>query len=1123
MDGNEGLIEARSRIDVCYREQLPELDLSELGLEQIPDLSLLTHLRVLNLSGNLISKLEGLDNLGSLQRLDLDGNQISRLEGLDNFGSLRQLYLNRNQISKLEGLGNLGSLQRLYLFGNQISKLEGLDSLCSLQHLHLSDNQISKLEGLDRLRSLEILGLNSNQISKLEGLNSFDSLRELYLSQNRISKLEGLDNLGSLQQLYLSYNQISKLEDLDSRGSLLGLWLDNNQISKLEGLDSLGSLQILDVSNNRLAIVNNITELQTLINRLNTLKIDGNPVWLHYGMILEEDYRVNHLETIKSFFNDLPSFQAVDLPCKVVLLGNHAAGKSSLLSCLLGEKIDLKHESTHGLKVKVPVSGQQGINQGLPEAVYYDFGGQDFYHGIYRLFIKQQALKILVVDPANNSNRLRHENCNTVANIQYTQDFNLKYWAAQVNYMQDKHMISDHATSVDKDILLVQSHHNENSILKWQLANDAGNERVYRFFGLNLHQDVVNAQGRIASGKKETIASIELDHFKSTFNLIALARRQHVLLTPQRIQLTLDILELIRQDRPEDAKPVKVSTFKNKKYDKKHPLKWFKLQLEQLNAAGLVLYDQKVAAGEYVWLNPKALVDYIHKHILSPELIRSGAQQGIISQVDFNKKRINAKTLELMEYYRIIFRHQPDENNEQQVEYIIPNYLPLVGSNDTLVALSTFGLNKPSFILRFLRFIPVGMINHLVCFFGRQPDKKLFWRDMMVFTLSKGPSSRYRIHIKLDFSKLEIQVCVDGLERDYNNVCKYLFYCLMRFYWDVHAKDESALTYAEFYRLGERHVRHSNKDELIDMEQQHDKFLSDEDKKVWQDFYGKNGGVAGVANDDYVPDDLYVSLTGESFVKYSQLLNHDEKEPLIKAYSLQRKEESDDVEPIALPQGVAVQDFAIFTQRTFTSVKKIFISYSRMDVSYKNELSLVLKTSLESGGHEVWDCGELELGKWDGQIKHKLKEADLIICMLSINFFASNYIVHHELIETLRALENGSKQQIMCVVVKAFPWDSFSRLGKQAKWGDDRMGNLKQQLEAEFKVDHSSTEQAQLSVDEAKAKITEYQFLPYRYHAQSSIRGEHVQRITPLASLSDADRDEVYVEIEGRVRKALGI
>jgi internalin A len=1000
------------------------------------------------------------------------------------------LNLSNNNISKLEGLGDLDSLQVFDLSSNNISKLEGLSSLDSLQVLNLSNNNITKLEGFDSLDNLQELRLSGNQISKLEGLGSLSNLQGLNLSGNQISKLDGLDSLGNLQELYLSGNQISKLG---------------------KGLEHLNALTALYLSNNYLRVAEDIYELEILMPSLDILKISGNPVWLHFGMILEDDYTANHLETIKSFFNDLPNFQAVDLPCKVVLLGNHAAGKSSLLSCLLGEKIDLKHESTHGLKVKVPPSSQPEINYGLPDTVYYDFGGQDFYHGIYRLFIKQQALKILLVDPANNSNRLRHENCNTVANIQYTQDFNLKYWAAQINYMQDKHVLSDHATSVDKDILLVQSHHNENSTLKWQLANDAGNERVYRFFGLNLHQDVVNAQESIALEKKETIASIELAHFKSTFNLIALARRQQVLLTPQRIQLTRDVLELIRQDRQEDAKPVKVITFKNQKFGRKYSVEWFKLQLEQLNAAGLVLYDQKVAAGEYVWLNPKALVDYVHQYILSPELIRSGNQQGIINQVDFNKKRINAKTLELMEYYRIIFRHQPDESNEQQVEYIIPNYLPLVGSNDTLVALSTFGLNKPSFILRFLRFIPVGMINHLVCFFGRQPDKKLFWRDMMVFTLSKGPSSRYRIHIKLDFSQLEIQVCVDGEERDYTSVCKYLFYCLMRFYWDVHAKDESALEYTEFYKLTAKHGTYSNKDELADMEQQDDELSFDEDKKFWQDFYGKNGGVAGVANDDYVPDDLYVSLNGESFVKYSQLLNHDEKEPLIKAYSLQVKEESDDVEPIALPQGVAVQDFAIFTQRTFTSVKKIFISYSRMDVSYKNELSLVLKTSLESGGHEVWDCGELELGKWDTQIQSKLKEADLVICMLSIHFFASNYILHKELINTLQRLEQDSTQQIMCVVVKAFPWDSFSRLGKQVALSEQRLADLKQQLNAE------------LSPDAAKAAITEYQFLPYRYHAQSSIRGEHVQRITPLASLSDADRDEVYVEIEGRVRKALGI
>lgn len=1089
------------------------------------------------LDDNNISKIEGLDQLVYLMDLSLNNNKIQKIEGLGVNSLLMYLYLNNNKIECIEGLDGLSSLNYLYLNDNLINKLENFDSLVKLEVLDLLGNSINKIDGLSNLASLRSLSLSRNKLTKIENLESLSSLVELYLSDNFIDEIEGLNELSLLRVLNLhgnnivivknmlklsllrvldlSSNKIKNINDLSGLKFLEDLYLSDNSISDISGLNNLVSLKRVFISKNKINSVDGFYGIGEIIDRLSVVNIDDNPVWLKYGMVLNSYYKANHLEVVKNFFSELSSFKVVYLPCKVVFLGNHASGKSSLLSYLLRDGIDGLQESTHGLKVNVPVVNDENTNYGLPEMIYYDFGGQDFYHGIYRLFIRQKSLKILLVDSENNTNKLRIENKETVDGIQKTQNFNLNYWFAQINYMQENNMSNDEIYCSEKDTLLVQSHCIDYSYLSWKLTNVAGRERIYRFFGLNLNQFVLK--------EKNSISFYDLQHFKLTLELAAKGYRQKVLLTPERIQLTKDVLDIIRRDRLEDAEPIKVSLFKAKKFGDNYSESWLKLQLEQLSAAGLVLYDRKVAGGEYVWLNPKVLVDYIHQKILPDKLIRRSSNQGVIKSDYFEKKKINKETIELLEYYRIIFKHQPDKFNDCKIEYIIPNYLPLVDSNDTLVALSTFGLNKPSFILRFLRFIPVGMINHLVCFFGRQPDKKLFWRDMMVFTLSQGPSSRYRIHIKLDFSKLEIQVCVDGEERDYTSVCKYLFYCLMRFYWDIHAKDESALTYAEFYKLTAKHGTYSNKDELADMEQQDDELLFDEDEEVWQDFYGKNGGVAGVANDDYVPDDLYVSLNGESFVKYSQLLNHDEKEPLIKAYSLLVKEESDDVEPIALPQGVAVQDFAIFTQRTFTSVKKIFISYSRMDVSYKNELSLVLKTSLESGGHEVWDCGELELGKWDGQIKHKLKEADLIICMLSINFFASNYIVHHELIETLGGMENGSSQQIMCVVVKAFPWDSFSRLGKQAKWGDDRIGDLKQQLEAEFKLDPNNTKEAQLSVDEAKAKITEYQFLPYRYHAQSSIRGEHVQRITPLASLSDADRDEVYVEIEGRVRKALGI
>ena len=105
-----------------------------------------------------------------------------------------------------------------------------------------------------------------------------------------------------------------------------------------------------------------------------------------------------------------------------------------------------------------------------------------------------------------------------------------------------------------------------------------------------------------------------------------------------------------------------------------------------------------------------------------------------------------------MSYYNIIFKHQPNKDNPNDIEYIIPNYLPLIDKNDPIYFLGTFGFIKPTFTLKFLKFIPMGMINHLICFFGKQPDHKLFWRDIIIFSLSEGLKEPFRIMISLDLS-----------------------------------------------------------------------------------------------------------------------------------------------------------------------------------------------------------------------------------------------------------------------------------------------------------------------------------------------------------------------------------
>ena len=73
----------------------------------------------LDLSFNLIEKIEGLDNLVLLEDLSLFSNHIKKLEGLDKLENLNVLSVGANVLNNLED-----SLQYLFKLRNNLEVLK---------------------------------------------------------------------------------------------------------------------------------------------------------------------------------------------------------------------------------------------------------------------------------------------------------------------------------------------------------------------------------------------------------------------------------------------------------------------------------------------------------------------------------------------------------------------------------------------------------------------------------------------------------------------------------------------------------------------------------------------------------------------------------------------------------------------------------------------------------------------------------------------------------------------------------------------------------------------------------------------------------------------------------------
>ena len=79
----------------------------------------------------------------NLKLIDLSNNNISRIEGLENLIGLKELNLDNNQIIEIEGLENLIELESLNLSNNQITKICGLENLIKLRELDLRNNLLT--------------------------------------------------------------------------------------------------------------------------------------------------------------------------------------------------------------------------------------------------------------------------------------------------------------------------------------------------------------------------------------------------------------------------------------------------------------------------------------------------------------------------------------------------------------------------------------------------------------------------------------------------------------------------------------------------------------------------------------------------------------------------------------------------------------------------------------------------------------------------------------------------------------------------------------------------------------------------------------------------------------------
>ncbi len=226
-----------------------------------------------------------------------------------------------------------------------------------------------------------------------ESLDKLTQLRSLYLSINQLTSLpESLGNLMRLQELNLYDNKLTSLpESLGNLIQLQSLNLRDNKLTSLpESLGKLTQLRELNLHSNHLT---NLPASLGQLPYLKNLDLDDNPL----NPALAVAYKQG-TDVLLQFLREQAVEEVVLNEAKLILVGEGAVGKSSLLGALRGDPWVEKRDTTHGVEVKpvhltAPGSGVELTLNG------WDFGGQPVYRPTHQLFFSAPAVYLVVWEP----------------------------------------------------------------------------------------------------------------------------------------------------------------------------------------------------------------------------------------------------------------------------------------------------------------------------------------------------------------------------------------------------------------------------------------------------------------------------------------------------------------------------------------------------------------------------------------------------------------------------------------------------------------------------------------------------------------------------------------------------
>ncbi len=113
----------------------------------------------------------------------------------------------------------------------------------------------------------------------------------------------------------------------------------------------------------------------------------------------------------------------------------------------------------------------------------------------------------------------------------------------------------------------------------------------------------------------------------------------------------------------------------------------------------------------------------------------------------------------------------------------------------------------------------------------------------------------------------------------------------------------------------------------------------------------------------------------------------------------------------------------------------IFIAFANQDREVRDKMLRQMNLVKDRQGWNIWSAKEIKAGeRWDEEIKQRLMDSEVVILLLSTDFFNSKYIVETELPKVIEKHKAGDCQ-IIPVIARVCHWKD-TPFGEYAELGD---------------------------------------------------------------------------------------